>query len=161
MARDTLSIENAKIGFRNFTGKEGKFNPAGRRNFCLFVEKKLGEVLEKDGWAIRWLEPNDDSDDRQPLLHVAVSYKNFPPKLCVITSRGKTILEEDRIHILDWAEIKNVDIMINPYNWNVSGKTGKKAYLKALYVTIVEDKFENKYRDVPDSAMNTMIGDDD
>ena len=39
--KNNIVIENARIGFRNFSGKEGQFNPAGRRNFCVFIETPL------------------------------------------------------------------------------------------------------------------------
>lgn len=156
MVNKNLVVENARIGFRNFSGKEGKFNPAGRRNFCVFLEREMGEQLEKDGWNIRWLEPRDETEDRQAYLQVAVSYDNIPPKIVLVTSHGKTQLDESSVNLLDWAEITNVDLIIRPYNWTVNGKEGVKAYVKSMYVTIAEDNFENKYLDVPDSAINTM-----
>lgn len=156
MVNKNLVVENARIGFRNFSGKEGKFNPAGRRNFCVFLEKEMGEQLENDGWNIRWLEPRDETEDRQAYLQVAVSYDNIPPKIVLVSSHGKTQLDESSVNLLDWAEITNVDLIIRPYNWTVNGKEGVKAYVKSMYVTIAEDNFENKYLDVPDSAINTM-----
>lgn len=156
MVNKNLVIENAKIGFRNFSGKEGKFNPAGRRNFCVFLESYLATGLENDGWNIRWLEPRDEGEERQAYLQVAVSYENIPPKIVLVTSHGKTQLDENSVNILDWAEIQNVDLIIRPYNWDVNGKSGVKAYVKSMYVTLVEDEFESKYVDVPDSAINTM-----
>lgn len=156
MIKDSIVIEDAKIGFRNFSGNAGKFNPAGRRNFCVFLEDELGKVLETDGWNVRWLQPKDEADEPKPYLQVAVSYENIPPKILLISGKGKTILDDNSINILDWAEIEEVDLIIRPYNWEVSGKTGVKAYVKSMYVTIVEDEFESKYYDVPDSAANSM-----
>ena len=159
MVNKNIVIENARIGFRNFSGKEGKFNPAGRRNFCVFLETELARTLESDGWNIRWLQPRDESEDEQAYLQVAVSYDNIPPKIILVTSNGKSQLDEDSVNILDWAEIENVDLIIRPYKWDVNGKSGVKAYVKSMYVTLVEDEFENKYIDVPDSAVNTINGD--
>lgn len=161
MITNNISVEGARIGFRNFTGKEGKFNPAGRRNFCLFLEGDLGEVLEKDGWNVRWLEPRDEGESKQAYLQVAVSYDNIPPKIILITNNGKTLLDAESVNILDWAEIKNVDLIVRPYNWSMhtgtkNEKSGVKAYIKSMYVTVYEDEFESKYYDVPDSAANAM-----
>lgn len=158
MVNKNIVIEHARIGFRNFSGKEGKYNPSGRRNFCVFFESDMAKTLEQDGWNIRWLEPRDENEDRQAYLQVAVSFDNIPPKIILISSKGKTQLDEDGINILDWAEIENVDLIIRPYNWNVNGKDGVKAYIKSMYVTLVEDEFENKYLDVPDSAANSING---
>lgn len=156
MINNNIVIENAKIGFRNFSGEAGRFNPAGSRNFCVFLESELGKVLEEDGWNIRWLQPKDDSEEPRPYLQVRVSYDNIPPKIVLVTKKGKTMMDVSTVNILDWAEIASVDLIIRPYNWSVSGKEGVKAYVKSMYVTIVEDEFESKYYDVPDSAANAM-----
>lgn len=158
MVRDNLTIGNAKIGFRNFEGAAGKYNPAGRRNFCVFLEDDISEVLIHDGWNVRFLQPKDEGDSPKPYLQVAVSYENIPPKIVLISSKGKTSLDETSVKILDWAEIKQVDLIIRPYNWKVQGKEGVKAYIKSMYVTIMEDEFEAKYYDVPDSASGTIGG---
>lgn len=145
MIKENIVIEGARIGFRNFSGKEGKYNPEGKRNFCVFMDDEMGNVLENDGWNIRWLQPRNEEEDKVPYLQVAVNYENIPPKIVLITSEGKTILDEDTVNILDWAEISNIDLIIRPYNWEVNGKTGVKGYVKSMYVTIIEDEFEKKY----------------
>lgn len=150
--KSTITIEDARIGFRNFTGKEGQFNPKGNRNFVVFLEPELAGTLFQDGWNVKYLDPRDPDDDKQAYLPIGVSYGHYPPRVLLITTTGKTYLDEDTINILDWAEIEIVDLIIRPYNWEVNKKTGVKAYLKAMYVTIVEDEFALKYKNVPDSA---------
>lgn len=150
--KSNVTIENARIGFRNFTGKEGQFNPAGQRNFCVFLEPDLADVLATDGWNVKWLEPRSPEDDKQAYLPVSVVYNQYPPMVTLITSSGKNILDEETINILDWAEFGQVDLIIRPYNWDVNGKRGVKAYLKTMYITIVEDELAKKYQNVPDSA---------
>ena len=155
---NNISIEGARIGFKNFSGKEGKFNPAGKRNFCVFLEPDLAAVLEQDGWNVRWLDPIDIGADRQAYLQVAVSFDNIPPKVLMITGKGKSLLDNESISILDWAEIETIDLIIRPYNYDVQGKKGIKAYLKSMYVTLVEDEFEAKYYDAPASAHDCVGG---
>lgn len=143
-----LSVENARIIFRNFAGKESKFNPAGKRNFCLLLDEDTAERLADQGWNVKTLAPRDPDDDPQPYIQVDVRFSNYPPNIYLISGKTKTKLDEDTVSILDYAEIENVDLIINPSHWEVSGKSGIKAYLKTLYVTIVENEFEKKYRDL-------------
>lgn len=157
MVEDNIRIEGARIGFRNFSGEEGRFNPKGRRNFCVFLEEDIAKDMEKEGWNVKWLQPREEGDEPQAYLQVKVVFGKIPPKIVLVTMRGKTRLDEDIVNILDWAEIQNVDLVIRPYNWEVNGNTGVSAYIKTMYVTLREDEFESKYYDVPDSAASAMM----
>lgn len=147
MLKENLVVRGARIGFRNFSGEEGKFNPKGRRTFSVFFEPEHGAVLEREGWNIKWLDPRDDGEEATPYLNVRVAYTNIPPKISLVTKRGMTILDEDSVGMLDWADIEDVDLELSPYNWEVNGKKGVTAYVKTMYVTIVEDVFADKYSD--------------
>lgn len=157
----TITIEGARIGFKNFSGKEGKFNAAGDRNFCVFLDDDLAQRLSDDGWNVKLLKPRDDEEEPEPYLQVKVKFGFKPPVVYLVKGEDKqsiTKLGEDEINILDWADISNVDLIISPYHWEMGGKSGITAYLKTLYVTIVEDKLAAKYRDVPTSAQSAMVG---
>lgn len=154
-----LTIENARIIFRNFSGLEGTFNRAGDRNFCLVLDEPgLAEKMIDDGWNVKFLKPREEGDEPLPYLPVSVSYKyvNKSPQIFMISSRGRTSIPEDLVMMMDLAEIANVDVVVNPSVWEVNGNTGVKAYLKKMYMTIVEDALDQKYADVPDSAHHAL-----
>jgi hypothetical protein len=149
----TVMMEGVTIIFRNFAGKEGQYNREGDRNFAVLLDEPVANQLAEDGWNVKWLKPREDADEGedatpQAYLQVSVNFKGRPPRVVMITSRGRTNLDEDGVEVLDWVEIRNVDLIVRPYEWNVNDKTGIKAYLQSIYVTIEEDELEKKYAEL-------------
>lgn len=153
-----LILEDAQIRFRNFSGLEGQYNREGDRNFCVLLDRPDVDIqaMMDDGWNVKFLKPRDEDEQPTPYLQVSVSYKRKPPKVVLVTSRGKTELPEDLISMVDLADIASADVTINPYFWEVNGHTGVKAYLTNIYVTINENMLDLKYQDVPDSAFGAI-----
>lgn len=144
-----LNIAGARIGFKNFTGLEGPYNKEGERSFAVFLDEELAETLLADGWNVKLPKlrefASDEEDTRKPHLAVEVAFGKFPPKIVTITNDIPKVLSEEEVNTLDWLEIENVDLVINPYHWSVNGNSGVKAYLKAIYATIESDMFSQKY----------------
>ena len=150
-------MENARLIFRNFEGREEKYNRKGDRNFGLIIEDpEVAQQLAEDGWNIKELTPknNDDYDDTPEVIYwlpVTVRFDNVPPKVMLVTRSKKTRLNEDNINTVDYANIAKVDLTVTPYDWEVNGKTGTKAYLQTAYITINEDEFADKYADLEEA----------
>lgn len=156
-----VTIEDAQIRFKNFKGAEGKFNMKGKRNFSVLLDAKLAADMDADGWNVKTLKPLEEGDAPQAYIQVQVKWPDNggkPPRIVMITSRGRTPLDEEDVAALDYADIVNVDLIFRPFEWDFNDKTGITAYLESMFVTVQEDALELKYADVPDapdSAMNS------
>lgn len=142
-----IRIDNAKIAFRNFAGAEGKFNPAGNRNFCVFLPEDVAKSMEAEGWNVRWLNSYPD-EPAQGIISVKLNFGNYPPNIVLISDGKMTRLDENTVDTLDFAELEKVDLILRGYEWNVSGKHGIKAYLKTGYFILVVDELAKKYAEM-------------
>ena len=69
-ALDNISIENAKIIFRNFKGEGSKYNRPGAKNFCVIIDAETANDLKRNGWNIRTLPARDESEEEVHYLQV-------------------------------------------------------------------------------------------
>lgn len=150
MMAKPVSLENVRIGFRNFEGREGMYNKKGERSFAVFLDRHTADELAAEGWNVKFPKDNGqgidpDADARDPYLQVSVGFDFYPANVFLISNDNPTKLSEDEVLMLDWAEIENVDVVLRPYEWSVNRNSGIKAYLKSGYFTIVADRFAQKY----------------
>lgn len=143
---DNLKIENAHIMFRNFSGKASQYNKEGSRNFCVRIEDpEVAQRLKDIGWNIRILAARNQDEEATHYLPVSISFDNYPANVILHKNGVATKLTGETIGMLDFAEIKNIDLIVRPYQWEVRNDNGIKAYVKTMHVTLEEDPFEAKY----------------
>lgn len=149
-----LILEDTRLILRNFEGRASEFNEKGSRNFGVLLTPEQAEAAEADGWRVRWLKPRDPEDNPNPWIKCNVAWVTragdpvkTPPRIVMITGKGKSAIDARTAKILDWADIEKVDITMRPYT-NREGLAN--GYVKTLYVTVREDEFERKYYDIPD-----------
>src|SRR5574344_1453774 len=93
-----VNIENARIIFRNFSGKEGKYNHEGDRNFGVIIDDAaLARQMADDGWNVRILKARDEDEEPRFWLPVKVDFDHIPPKVIMVTRRAPrgTPLDEE------------------------------------------------------------------
>lgn len=152
-AAPTFMIEGAELKWKNFSGAPTPVNPdGGKRTFNVVLDKQTADRMTKDEWNVKCKpsgvpseEGEDDVAEEFCHLEIAVRFDIRPPKIIVITETARTIMTEDTVGMLDYADIRNVDIFVQGSHWSVGGKEGVKAYLQTMYVTIEENPLERKY----------------
>ena len=156
-----LTIENARITYRNFSGAAKTYNAKGLRNFHVILDPDQAKQLEQDGWNIKWPKPREDGEERNPTLKVKVRFDNYPPVIFMRTRRGRTELDEETVGLLDTAEIENVDLRITAsYSEQTSGWKGFTAYLSQLFVTISDRDLMAKHMDFSSAKRESNSNED-
>jgi len=144
---DNVILENKRILFRNFAGKERKYNREGDRNFTVVLNDDEAKDLSARGYNVKILEGREEGEPDIPVLGVSVNFNGArPPRIVMVGRRGnKTTLYEEDVELLDWAEILFCDMILRPYEWEIGGKTGIRPYLQTLYANIEETPLDQKY----------------
>ena len=137
-----LQIDDARIIFRNFAGAPSKFNREGDRNFALvIVNEDIANKLISKGWNVKIKAPEEEGEAPFMYMTVKVRFNEYGPTVYLKSGDKMIKLDEESVACLDSIDILSVDLDIRPYNWEVNGKTGRAAYLKAIRVTQNIDRF--------------------
>lgn len=143
MVYENVRIEHVDIGrgrFRNFSGIRSEFNKLGNHEFSVFLPPAAADELQQLGWYVKRRPPYREGEDEQCQMDITVSYDTkdgkFPKPLVKLVSWDgvEQLLNEETIGILDSTDIDDAEMEIRPYNWEVNGKSGCKAYLQELTV---------------------------
>lgn len=161
-----IKVDNAYIlpgDYRNFAGRPTKFNKAGgARSFCIRLNEEQAMWFKQNGFNVQEkINPSDPDAGVTYVLSVKVSFKVAPPRIVMISGNRGTELTENTVSLLDSAEVQYADLSINPYEYDVNGSHGYSAYLRELYVTIAENPYAEKYRNlVMNNGGAVAVGDD-
>lgn len=146
-----LVIDNARLIFKNFSGKGDNYNREGDRNFAVIIDDpNAAEGLANAGWNVRPLISKDPDEEPTNYIKVKVSFKVRAPKVRLLSNHKQVFLNENTISSLDFAKIEECGVVISPYMWEVNGKHGISAYLDSMYAKIEDDPFADKYADYAD-----------
>lgn len=145
---DILQIDDARIIFRNFEGKGGRYNREGDRNFAVVIpDQEVADALIEKGWNVKIKPPRDEDDSPFIFMSVKVKFNGRGPAVYLRSGSAEPVrLGEDEIGVLDNIDIASVDMDIRPYDWKDDyGESGRTAYLQAIHVTQNVDRFASRY----------------
>lgn len=147
-----VEIDDARIIFRNFTGRGDRFNREGDRNFCVVIpNEEIKDALVNDvndygvGWNVKIKPPREEGDTPFMYLKVKVAFNNYGPAVYLKSGDSMTRLSEETIACLDNIEISSVDLDIRPYDDEMTGRPFRAAYLQSMCVTQRVDRFAERY----------------
>ena len=144
--RGIVQIDDARICFRNFSGRPDKYNREGDRNFAVIIDdQEVADALIEQGWNVKIRPPREEGDDPFMYLAVKVKFNDRGPNVYLKTGRATNRLDEESVDCLDNVDILGVDLDIRPYDWDVNGKTGRTAYLQSICVTQDTDRFASRF----------------
>ena len=151
-------------------------NRAGDRNFCICIgdydengnfvpNYDIADQLEAFGFTVKKKEKINKFGDPVDFLYIKVNVKynkttdpngNMTvrgPKIYLQSGNNTVQLTEETAGTIDNIRVIGCDIDIRPHHWDVSGKTGTSAYLRAIWIKQDIDRFDERFNDM-------MNGDD-
>lgn len=143
---DTVMLEGVRLIFKNFEGRKEQYNADGERNFAIALPFDQAQGLMANKWNVKVKESPEEGEEPLAYLPVKVNFDSRPaPRITLISSSGRTMITPETAAVLDTLEYTNIDVMIRAYDWEVNGKSGRKAYLQTAFFTLYEDPLELKY----------------
>lgn len=139
-----ISIEGAKVRYRDLSGEPSKFNKTGQRNITIELDMEDALALQELGYNVRFPEVGPDGDERAPLLKIVMSKFS---KVYRVNSERQTLrlLGEHEIGDLMSYRFVNVDLTFYGREYEVGKNKGLSANLTKGYFDVEETYFDQKY----------------
>ena len=149
---NNLIIEDAKVIFPNFSGREGRYNREGNRCFSVMVpDKELALQLLQDGWNVKERLENGESTGEYYINGVNINFDYYIKPVIVYVSNGNEVeLTEEMFDAgiaaqLDGRGAERYDISIRPRTWEKSdGTVGVKGYVDEMRIIAKKSLFAGR-----------------
>lgn len=157
--RETVTLRDTQIIYRNFAGRPGPYNAEGERSFSVLLDEDTANVLLAQGLNVKPINRRDPDEEQMYQLPVAVSYAKRPPRVYMVTGDGeimplrKTMLPQDMVGMMDDLELSAAHMVLSIYNYEVRGTKGKKCYLQSFFGHVMLDELEQEYATVEDMVI--------
>lgn len=149
-----IAIENTKFIFRtNFSGDPDRdtYGSDARRANIIIPDIEQAQYLIDQGFNVKVTKPREGMEEGfipEYFVAIGVNYdSNWPPKIYLVSGDADPVLlDEQSINCLDMCQVHNVNVVLNPYQ---NQKTGRKSlYVRTMYVEqdINDDPFASRYR---------------
>ena len=150
--KNTVEIDDARLVFRNFSGKGDKYNREGDRNFAVVIPtQEQADALLTDtnefgiGWNVRVKAPREEGDEPFRYLKVKITFNEHGPEIYLNSNGNRRLLTEETVGILDNIDIESVDLDIRPYDGDGNYGPFRSAYLVGMEVFQNISRFAARY----------------
>ena len=152
VSKGLIQIDDARIVFRNFSGRGDKYNRDGDRNFAVVIpNEEIKDALLEDvneygvPWNVKIRQPREEGDDPFMYMKVKVKFTDFGPAIYLRSGRTKRRLTEETVGLLDSITIASVNMDIRAYDDTGSYGPFRSAYLQSIEVIQQVDRFADGY----------------
>ena len=146
---NSVTIRNAELFFKNFSGRVDNYNRDGRRYFNVYIDDPaVAQQMNEEGWRIRVRQPRDPSEPVRNYIKVFVSYRYGTPKIIRRLNGVDYFLNEDTVGILDSDVITEALVQFHPASKDKAPDGLYSAYLDQMVAFVEEDEFQKAYKDI-------------
>ena len=151
--RRLISIENTNfIWTTNFAGdpERDSFGSDARQANIIIPDHMQARMLIDEGFNVKSTRPKEGEEEGfipTFFVNIKVNYDtNWPPKIYLVSGDSEPKeLTEETVALIDKAYVRNVNVVLNPYQ---NSRTGTKSlYVRTMYVEqdIEDDPFAHRY----------------
>ena len=160
---DRIALDDTRFIFAtNFSGDPARdrFGDDRRKVNIIIPSEAQAKDLTKAGFKVRATRPNDNDDPESfhPEYYVLAQIKyrknnrepvKYPPNVYLVTGNNPPVLlNEETIGCLDQIRVKNVNVILNPREYDSANGSGLSLYVRTMYVEqdMDDDPYTDRYR---------------
>ena len=161
---DRIALDDTRFIFAtNFSGdpKRDRFGDSRRKANIIIPTAEQAKEMTKAGFKVRQTKPSAEqaaANDFVPEYYILAQVKyrktngeavKYPPNVYLVTpGKDPVLLTEDTVSCLDQIRVKNVNVILNPHEYDGANGSGLSLYVRTMYVEqdVDDDPYAERYR---------------